>query len=348
MNPAQLIECGTCHQQFPPHLFEDAEQCKFCSHDRSPKGVDADLLPFARRTLYNFSSAELSLLLQFLLMHQSLATLLEARWSELERLVYDLEYSSVQQLIKVDVLYWLHHADKQGKKLASTKTLLLKIREVVCDWLGQLPPNPAREYKLRSKQRGELAVACIQRTVPLSMCQVAAFGVCDADDRAELAALRSRRSRLHCRRSEVLSPRNAPPKRRFGPDSGASGADRELLAARLVESSSRAVRLAVVSGNPGASGGAGADVEFPSVAYAAAHSAQLLHEEVSAAAVGAAFTAAHDSERRVSAPAKHHCGGLALNGAGAAHRRFGERFGPHRRAPALQNEQAARGRRSRL
>ena len=115
---------------------------------------------------------EISLFLQFLLMHQSLATLLDARWNELERLAYDLEYSSVQQLIKVDVLYWLHHADKQGKKLAKEKNLLLKIREVVCDWLGQMPPNPSKEYKLRSKQRGELAVACIQRTVPLSMCQV--------------------------------------------------------------------------------------------------------------------------------------------------------------------------------
>ena len=100
MNPAQLQECETCHQRFPSHLFEDETQCKFCSHDRKSKGVDADLLPFACRTLYNFTSAEISLFLQFLMMHQSLATLLDARWSELERLAYDLEYSSVQQLIK--------------------------------------------------------------------------------------------------------------------------------------------------------------------------------------------------------------------------------------------------------
>ena len=55
-----------------------------------------------------------------------------------------------EKLDKVDVLYWLHHADKQGKRLAQEKNLLLKIREVVCDWLGQKPPPPSQEYKLRS------------------------------------------------------------------------------------------------------------------------------------------------------------------------------------------------------
>lgn len=222
MNPAQLTECEKCHQQFPAHLFEDTEQCKFCSNDRKPKGVEPDLLPLACRTLYNFTSTEISLFLQFLMMHQSLSTLLEARWNELERIVYDLEYSSVQQLIKVDVLYWLHHADKQGKKLAKEKNILLKIREVVCDWMDQMPPNPSKEYKLRSKQRGELAVACTQRTVPLSMCQVSWFSLkFPSDDRVELPINRSRRSHIHCSRSQVLSSRHTPPKRRFGPDSRA-------------------------------------------------------------------------------------------------------------------------------
>lgn len=115
---------------------------------------------------------ELSLFLQFLLMHQSLVALLGDHWEQFDGLAYNLEYSSVQQLIKVDVLYWLHHADKQGKRLAQEKNLLLKIREVVCDWLGQKPPPPSQEYKLRSKQRSSLTVAYMQRSVPLSMCQV--------------------------------------------------------------------------------------------------------------------------------------------------------------------------------
>ena len=151
--------------------------------------------------------------LQFLLMHQSLVALLGDHWEQFDGLAYGLEYSSVQQLIKVDVLYWLHHADKQGKRLSQEKNILLKIREVVCDWLGQKPPPPSQEYKLRSKQRSNLTVACTQRSVPLSMCQVFRSSMYSLDYCFKCSTLCTVGSLLNRSDAKVLSTWNSPSSR---------------------------------------------------------------------------------------------------------------------------------------
>ena len=145
MNPAPLLTCDRCGKTYPQSCFisgtsvEDTSLCRFCAEHAQPPSEDASS-PAARFALFGFSEQEKNELLQHALMLQSLGRALRRFEPVLAPLAYDLSYASAQQLIKVDVLYWLHHADKQGDKLARERDLLLKVREVACDWLGQQPP----------------------------------------------------------------------------------------------------------------------------------------------------------------------------------------------------------------
>ena len=104
--------------------------------------------------------------------HHSLTMLLRKHTTTLAPLIHSLAYSTLQQLMKVDLLYWLHHADKRSSKLGNEKTLLLKLREIVQDWLGKNPPPPEQEYKLGTKERRQLAVVCVRRVVSPSHLQM--------------------------------------------------------------------------------------------------------------------------------------------------------------------------------
>lgn len=173
MNPPSLATCTRCNKTYPQACFPDTENtlCRFCAENAKPPAMDASS-PAPRFALFSFSDEEKAALLQHAMMLQSLARALRRFETVLGPLAYELSYSSTQQLIKVDVLYWLHHADKQGSKLQRERDLLLKVREVACDWLGSQPPAPEEEYKLGSKARSQLEIRCVQRSVPLSQTQL--------------------------------------------------------------------------------------------------------------------------------------------------------------------------------
>lgn len=174
MNPPACLRCDRCGKTYPQACFTNAEDptlCRFCAEHAPPPAEDASS-PAARFTLFGFSEEEKGELLLHAVMLQSLARALRRFEPVLAPLAYDLSYSSAQQLIRVDVLYWLHHADKQGSKLQRERDLLLKVREVACDWLGRQPPAPEDEYKLGSKARSQLEIRCVERGVPLSQTQL--------------------------------------------------------------------------------------------------------------------------------------------------------------------------------
>lgn len=127
---------------------------------------------YACFTEFNFSEQDYSLLLHALTLTHSLSSLLRTHATTLSTIIHSLAYSSLQHLLKVDLLYWLHHADKHGQKLANETAILLKLRETVYDWLGESPPPPEQEYKLSTTARRELAVACVQRSVSPSHLQL--------------------------------------------------------------------------------------------------------------------------------------------------------------------------------
>ena len=103
-------------------------------------------MKYACFTQFNFSEQEYSLLLHTLTLTHSLSSLLREHATTLGTIIHTLSYSTLQHLLKVDLLYWLHHADKHGQKLANETAILLKLRETVYDWLGESPPSPEQEY----------------------------------------------------------------------------------------------------------------------------------------------------------------------------------------------------------
>ena len=129
-------------------------------------------MEYACFTQFNFSEQEYSLLLHTLTLIHSLSSLLRDHATTLGTVIHSLSYSTLQHLLKVDLLYWLHHADKHGQKLANETAILLKLRETVYDWLGESPPSPEQEYKLGTTARRELAIACVQRSVSPSYLQL--------------------------------------------------------------------------------------------------------------------------------------------------------------------------------
>ncbi len=129
-------------------------------------------MEYACYTQFNFSEREYSLLLHTLTLMHSLSQLLRSHAHILGSLIHSLSYSSLQHLLKVDILYWLHHADKHGQKLANETAILLKLRETVYDWLGETPLPPEQEYKLGTKERRELAITCVRRSVSPSHLQL--------------------------------------------------------------------------------------------------------------------------------------------------------------------------------
>lgn len=146
--------------------------CKNCSEGTKKEKLFKEYTEYMRNIQYNYSESEIRVLLDYLNMQQSLSVLLKKYQYDAAGLIYSLMYEDIQQLIRVDILYWLHHADRHGRKSANEKSLLLKIREVVCDWLGEEPPPPEEEYKLRSKDRSRLTIKCIKRTILPSMTQM--------------------------------------------------------------------------------------------------------------------------------------------------------------------------------
>ena len=129
-------------------------------------------MKYACFTQFNFSEQEYSLLLHTLTLTHSLSSLLREHATTLGTIIHTLSYSTLQHLLKVDLLYWLQHADKHGQKLANETAILLKLRETVYDWLGESPPSPEQEYKLGTTARRELAIACVQRCVSPSYLQL--------------------------------------------------------------------------------------------------------------------------------------------------------------------------------
>lgn len=172
MNPVDMVDCDQCHQSLPITAFpSESHVCSYCASQKRAPVVDLCCRPFAQLTLFGLTDAEKQTLLQYILMLQTLSQTLQRHERDFSAVAYRLSYGSSQQLIKVDVLYWLHHADKQGKRLERERDLLLKIREVACDWLNEMPPPPEQEYKLGTKERSQLQIDCVQRAVPLSQAQ---------------------------------------------------------------------------------------------------------------------------------------------------------------------------------
>ena len=148
-----------------PHENESS-----CSHNCL--SIPSEWMKYACFTQFNFSEQEYSLLLHTLTLTHSLSSLLREHATTLGTIIHTLSYSTLQHLLKVDLLYWLHHADKHGQKLANETAILLKLRETVYDWLGESPPSPEQEYKLGTTARRELAIACVQRCVSPSYLQL--------------------------------------------------------------------------------------------------------------------------------------------------------------------------------
>ena len=175
-NPQELYECSSCGGDYPDSHFKSLAVsplvCKYCSEGTKKEKLFKEYAEYMKRIHYNYSENEIRVLLDYLNMQQSLSTLLKKYQHDVSNIFYSLMYEDIQQLIRVDILYWLHHADRHGKKSANEKALLLKIREVVCDWLGEEPPPPEEEYKLRSKDRSQLTIKCIKRTALPSMTQM--------------------------------------------------------------------------------------------------------------------------------------------------------------------------------
>lgn len=150
----------------------DDRVCQFCKKQIKKERVNKDNLTYMERISYNYTENEIRILLEYMRMQQDLMMVLGNYQYDLSTILYSLLYEDIQQLIRVDVLYWLHHADRHGKKADNEKRLLLKIREVVCDWLGEQPPPPDQEYKLRSKERSKLEITCVKRAILPSMTQI--------------------------------------------------------------------------------------------------------------------------------------------------------------------------------
>ena len=171
-----MYTCLQCQHQYPAWYFaslqEDELKCKYCEKGLKNEGVSNEYSYFTERISYNYSEAEIQVLLEFLDIQQNLLLVLKNYQYDMKELFHSLLYDNIQQLIRVDVLYWLHHADLHEKKLKDEKDLLLKIREIVCDWLNMQPPSPEQEYKLRSKERSKLEITCVKRTVLPSMAQI--------------------------------------------------------------------------------------------------------------------------------------------------------------------------------
>lgn len=171
-----LYECSSCGEEYPGSSFAslntDPLVCQYCSKGVKKENIQKEFKDYASSVSFNYTESEIRTLLDYLNMQQSLTLLMKQYQYDVTSLLYPLLYEDIQQLIRVDILYWLHHADRHGKKASNEKNLLLKIREIVCDWLGEEPPPPEEEYKLRSKDRSRLEIKCVKRTILPSMTQM--------------------------------------------------------------------------------------------------------------------------------------------------------------------------------
>ena len=187
-HPCPLFPCCICRRYLPMAKFEQSQQqllsqnkfarCSDCMKSSNASAKETSIVieesrHYASSLQYNIDKEEKKQLLNTCVLIKNIASELKKVEATVSSIIRKEIYRRIQYFVKDELLYWLHHVDKAGrKKTLWLMDILIKFSECLGDWYNNKYPDPDSDYRLKSKDRGLIHYEYLPRAVAPSVSQL--------------------------------------------------------------------------------------------------------------------------------------------------------------------------------